>query len=266
MFKKLLQSVILLSSVSLIGMEKEKDFFIQITGIENLEKNMVSITRFATDTFLINHEITRHYLQATPDNLKIEFMQLFEDHISDMVREINKQKGLFFTVTDKDGAIIGISMGRPYGTPTLSDEFMGKAHASQSEFMKVLGGWWQLMEKYQANPEDHPGIGLVYHQALTAIHPHYVGKNIGTDLSEYVMQEIRKRGYSVLARETSSLPANKVAQKLAKKIDVETIDEVTNEKTGIKLVLRVQSFKEDKETVKPIIAWFKNKKENRHNN
>lgn len=234
-----------------------RTYTISPASLAEVRQNLPAIIRLSRTAFLKNHEITAHYFQKTTDALKPEFEKLFDEHVEDMMQEIDQQNGIIFLVKNSKNDVVGISCGRPYGCPALSHDFMGRVFASETHFKEVMKGWWNLMEKYQANPEDCPTH--VYHQAMTAIAPEEAGQGIGTQLSKVVMKEITQRGFKALVRETSSTPAHKVAANLHDACHVVTVDEQMNEATNIPLVLRVQFINKDEETRK-IVAWFESKK------
>lgn len=221
-------------------------------------KQLAPVTQFTTETFLKNHLATKLAYERSDAEYKNDFVRLFEEHVADLLQEIERQKGLFFVALDGE-KIIAISAGRAYGKPSVSHRYIEKVQASKSTFKDVLNDWWALMEKYQLPQKESLPFSL-YHQSLIAVHPQYMRKGIGKRLVEHTQREIHKLGYAALAIETSTLAAHKMVDTLhGHDYSVVDIDKKEKAETGTSLRLRIVLPK-GASLEKEIVHWFQSKK------
>lgn len=181
-------------------------------------QNIERILEFSTDAFLKNHKITQEAYLKTEERFRHTFKFLLQESTADMIDQIHKHKGLFF-VAEMDNKIVAISLGYPYGKRGLSEEFMQTVFKSRCHFKDVMGGWWNLMEKYAGTPP-----GKVFHQAMMAIDPELAGQGIGAKICALTAQKINEKGYDGYAVETSSESTDMLAEKLSRQFKVHDIE------------------------------------------
>jgi len=220
---------------------------------EYVNQHQQQIVDLCTSALLTKHEATKLIYIKLNKQEKMQFKQVCDNHVIDMLQQTNQHDGMFFvaesTSPDMEPEVIAISIGMPCkpNHQGLSTKFFEQAAKQSPHFLEVLKPWGQLMEAYQISEDDLPQ-GKLYEQNLEAVHPDYTytqgqdnpRNGIGSQLMTTVISTLKDKGYDAAFTVTSSRSAEGMMRKFQKEIQKDNsisltqIDELKEE--GLKLV------------------------------